>query len=146
MEQVEIPPDEQLDRAHRRDGARTPMPWTRRPRQEWWLRHGDTTRNVEDMRDDPTSTLSFTRALIELRREAPELRLGPYSTLPAGPGVWAWRRGEGTAVAINLSDRPRLVRGVSGTVRLDTGLARSAEGVAGTLRLGPWEGAVVTAE
>ena len=28
MEQVEIPEDEQLDTAHSRDGARTPMPWT----------------------------------------------------------------------------------------------------------------------
>ena len=57
MEQVEIPEEEQLDRAHSRDGCRTPMPWTREPEGEWWLRWGDTTRNVEDMRADPASIL-----------------------------------------------------------------------------------------
>ena len=31
MEQVEIPEDEQLDTAHSRDGARTPMPWAPPP-------------------------------------------------------------------------------------------------------------------
>jgi alpha-glucosidase len=146
MEQVDIPRDEQLDRAHSRDGARTPMPWSRRAEGEWWLRHGDTTRNVEDMRNDTHSTLAFTRELVGLRRASRELRAHDYSTVPAGPGVWAWRRGEGTVTAVNMSDRPRVVRGVSGTVRLDTRLQRAGEGVAGTLRLGPWEGAVVSSE
>jgi alpha-glucosidase len=146
MEQVEIPREEQLDRAHSRDGARTPMPWRRRPEQEWWLRHGDTTRNVEEMRADDRSTLAFTRALVELRRRTPELRRGAYATVSGGPGVWAWRRGEGAAVAVNLSERPRLVRGLTGTVRLDTGLARAGETASGSLRLGAWEGAVLTAD
>jgi alpha-glucosidase len=143
MEQVEIPPEEQLDRAHHRDGARTPMPWSTRPDPGWWLRHGETARNVEDMEADPRSTLAFTRALIELRRSLPELRLGAYATLPAGPGVWAWRRGESAVVAVNLSDRPRLVKGLSGTLRLDTSLVRAGEGVVDSLWLGAWEGAVV---
>jgi alpha-glucosidase len=146
MEQVEIPPEDQLDRAHSRDGARTPMPWTRRPEKEWWLRHGDTKRNVEDMRGDDSSTLAFTRELVRLRRASPELRKGDYSTVAAGPGVWAWRRGEGTVVAVNMSDRPRVLRGVSGTVRLDTGLGHAGEVAAGFLRLAPWEGAVVSSE
>jgi alpha-glucosidase len=143
MEQVAIPPDEQLDRAHSRDGARTPMPWTRTPEQEWWLRHGDTTRNVEDMRDDPTSTLAFTQSLLALRRSSPELQAGAYSTIQAGPGVWAWRRGEGAAVAVNLSERPRVVRGVQGTIRAATSAGREGEDVSGAVRLAPWEGAVM---
>jgi alpha-glucosidase len=143
MEQVEIPRDEQLDRAHSRDGARTPMPWAPRSGQPWWLRHGDLTRNVEDMRGDAASTLEFTRELISLRRSAPELRRGAYSTLPAGPGIWSWRRGEAAAVVVNLSDRPRHVRGTQGTIRLDTSRTRAGEAVSGALRLAPWEGVVV---
>jgi hypothetical protein len=57
--------------------------------------------------------------------------------------VWAWRRGEGTLVAVNLSDRPRVVHDVHGAIRLDTTLSRDAETVSGRLRLAPWEGAVV---
>jgi glycosidase len=141
MEQVPIPRDEQLDRAHSRDGARTPMPWSRRPGR-WWLRNGDLTRNVEDMRDEPRSTLSFTRALLALRRAKEELRRGSYATLAAGPGVWAWRRGESTVVAVNLSDRRRFVPNIAGRVSLDTGLARTGEKVDGRLALDPWEGVV----
>jgi alpha-glucosidase len=142
MEQVPIPSAEQLDRAHSRDGARTPMPWKRRPDQEWWLRHGDTTRNVEDMREDERSTLSFCRRLIDLRRSSPELLSGAYATIEGGIGVWAWRRGEATIVAVNLSDRPRIVRGVAGTIRFGTRDERDGE-VAKPLRLDPWEAVVV---
>ena len=144
MEQVEIPEDEQLDTAHSRDGARTPMPWAPTADHEWWIRHGDLTRNVQDMREDESSTLWFTKRLLELRRSTPELELGSYSTIGAPSGVWAWRRGEGSVVALNLSDRPQAVRDVQGAIRLDTGLARAGENVAGTLKLAPWEGAIVT--
>jgi alpha-glucosidase len=145
MEQVAIPTDEQLDTAHSRDGARTPMPWAPTADREWWIRHGDLTRNVEDMRADETSTLWFTRRLLELRRATPELRLGSYVAVDGDPDVWAWRRGEVDVVAVNLSDRPRAVRDIRGTIRLDTGLARAGESVTGTLKLAPWEGAVVAA-
>ena len=145
MEQVGIPEDEQLDTAHSRDGARTPMPWTATADHEWWIRHGDLTRNVEDMRADKSSTLWFTRRLLELRRSTPALSQGPYATVDTASGVWAWRRGEGCVAAVNLSERPQSVREVTGVIRLDTGLARAGENVAGTLRLAPWEGAIVTA-
>jgi alpha-glucosidase len=144
MEQVSIPKAEQLDRAHSRDGARTPMPWGPHPDRTWWLRHGDLTRNVEDMRRDDRSTLAFTRRLIELRRATPELREASYGTLDGGPGVWAWRRGEGIVVAVNLSDRPRVLSGVHGYVRLDTALGREGESVRSRLRLAPWEGVVLS--
>ena len=144
VEQVAIPRAEQLDRAHSRDGARTPMPWGPQPERDWWLRHGDLTRNVEDMRRDDRSTLAFTRRLIELRRVTPELRAASYGTIDGGPGVWAWRRGDGVVVAVNLSDRPRVVRAGRGSVRLDTGLTRQGEAVGDRLRLAPWEGAIVT--
>jgi alpha-glucosidase len=140
MEQVEIPEGEQLDRAHLRDGARTPMPWSSTPERAWWIRHGDLTRNVADMRADPTSTVWFTRELIDVRRALP-----PAMALIDTPdGVWAWRRGEAAVVAVNLGARRATVDGVQGTIRLDTGGTRRGEAVAGTLRLAPWEGAVIT--
>ena len=107
------------------------MPWGPQPERDWWLRHGDLTRNVEDMRRDDRSTLAFTRRLIELRRVTPELRAASYGTIDGGPGVWAWRRGDGVVVAVNLSDRPRVVRAGRGSVRLDTGLTRQGEAVGG---------------
>jgi hypothetical protein len=61
----------------------------------------------------------------------------------ADQGVWSWRRGDGYSVAVNLSDRPRAVRGLQGSIRLDTGLARIGEAATRTLSLAPWEGVVV---
>jgi glycosidase len=119
------------------------MPWANTADHEWWIRHGDLTRNVEDMRADESSTLWFTKRLLELRRASSELRSGAYASLEGDQGVWSWRRGDGTVVAVNLSDRPRAVRGVQGSIRLDTGLARIGEEATGTLRLAPWEGALV---
>src|SRR6266699_3507897 len=76
-----------------RDPERTPMPWTRSG-AEWkdpWLPLTDTSRNVEDQRSDPSSTLNFTRALIAARKELPA---EGYKTLPSEKGVWAFARGE----------------------------------------------------
>ena len=139
MEQLAIPKREQLDRAHSRDGARTPMPWTPTADRDWWIRHGDLTRNVEQMQADPTSTLWFTKRLLELRRDLPP----GMTSLDAADGVWAWRRGESAVVAVNLSGRKATVGNVQGTIRLDTRGAREGEDVGGRLSLAPWEGAVV---
>ncbi len=125
LEQADVPPDRIRD-VDGRDGCRTPMPWT--PEGGWtdpWLPLGDTARNVVDQREDPTSTLSFVRELIARRRATADLLAGGYEELPAPPGVWAYRRGEGTEVAINLSNEP---------VEVELGSGRR--------RLGAWEGGV----
>ena len=83
---VEIAPEAARDHAGR-DPQRAPMPWEL----------------VEAQREDPTSPLALTRELIALRRRSTDLRAGGYETLPAPDGVWAWRRGKGTTVAVNLS-------------------------------------------
>ena len=141
MEQVAVPKKEQLDRAHNRDGARTPMPWTPEPENGWWIRRArDRTRNIAHLRADETSTLWVTRRLIELRRE---FATAPMSLVDTPEGVWAWRRGESAVVALNLSDRNATVRGVQGTIRLDTRGIRAGEAVGGGLHLGPWEGAIL---
>ncbi len=112
-----VPPERLTDVADPpRDPERTPMPWTA-VGAEWrdpWLPLVDTSRNVASQSADPESTLAFVRSLIGRRRTLAD---APYATLPSGPGVWAYTRGEATCV-VNLTDRP----------------ARHAG-----LRLGPWE-------
>jgi alpha-glucosidase len=152
LEQAEVPLEAALDPVairlspeRGRDGARTPMPWTAAG-DEWrdpWLPLGDPVRNVEDLRDDPTSTLSFCRDVLSLRRSEPMLRAGGYAPLDAPAGVWAWRRGDSAVVAVNLSDRRTALRGVEGTVRIDTERDRERERVSGRLQLGPWQGVVL---
>ena len=66
-----VPPERVLDVAEpSRDPCRTPMPWSRQGGwEDPWLPLEDTSRNVEDQRDDHrTSTLTFTRDLIALRK------------------------------------------------------------------------------
>jgi hypothetical protein len=98
---------------------------------------------VEAQRADPGSALNLTRDLIALRRERADLRGGGYEPLPAPAGAWAWRRGAGTAAAVNLSRRAVEIGGLDGTVLIGTDRARDGEAVAGALRLGPWDGAVL---
>jgi alpha-glucosidase len=103
LEDGDVPPDRILDPAEpSRDPSRTPIPWTRSG-DEWrdpWLPLADTSRNVEDERADPGSTLHYVRDLIARRR----VFVGePYETLPSRDGVWAYRRGE-TTLALNMSD------------------------------------------
>jgi len=134
-----------------RDPCRTPMPWSGEPGAGFtdpgatpWLPIGDAAAsNVADQRGDRGSTLHLTRDLIALRRERPDLRGGSYESLPVPAGAWAWRRGDGHAVALNLSGSEVAVEGVRGRIAIATERARDGEGVGGALALGPWQGAVV---
>jgi alpha-glucosidase len=139
MRQVQVSPERKRDPAEDRDGARTPMPWGDVEWRHPWLPVGGEVRDVAAQREDPASLLSFCRRLTQLRREQPDLRTGPYSTLPAPPGVWAWRRGEGLAAAVNLSGRAVRVPFVAGRVLAATD-GRTTDG---PLRLDPWQGALV---
>ena len=134
------------DPARNRDGCRTPMQWERRPGAGFtvdgakpWLPFADG-RSVAEQRDDPESALTLVRDLIALRRERADLHAGDYATLAAPDGAWAWRRGAGTVVALNLSDGEVAVD-AAGTVLLATDRGREGQPFDG--RLGPWEGAVV---
>jgi alpha-glucosidase len=138
------------DPSESRDPCRTPMPWSDAPGggfttggAEPWLPLGDTSRNVAAQREDPGSVLHMVRDLIALRRERADLRGGAYATHPAPAGAWAWRRGERTAVAVNLSDGEASVEGLAGRVLVATDRGRDGEAVEGALALGPWEGAVL---
>jgi len=117
MPQADVPAEQQRD-MDGRDGARTPLPWN----GGWsdpWLPVAADVPPVAVQRDDDGSFLNFARSLIAQRRTNPDLVDGAYESLPSPEGVWAFRRGERTTVAVNLSDEG---------VELDG------------LRLRPWEG------
>lgn len=135
MRQVAVPPERVLD-VHDRDGARTPMLWGDAAWSDPWLPLGGGVRSVAEQRDDPKSVLRFCRDAIALRRSRDDLRSGAYAALPQEAGVWAWRRGAGTAVALNLTDSSRDVS-LAGDVLLST------KGRDDAARLEPWEGVVV---
>ena len=129
------------DPSRNRDECRTPMQWNGEPGAgftngaEPWLPFADG-RSVAAQREDPGSTLHLVRDLIALRRERADLREGGYDRWRAPR--WVYRRGEGTVVALNLSDSPVSVD-VTGPVLVGTD--RSRESFDG--RLEPWEGVVV---
>jgi alpha-glucosidase len=138
------------DPTRNRDVCRTPMPWRDAPGGGFttaeatpWLPFGDLAINVEVQRADPGSTLHLVRDLIALRKRTPDLTEGAYASLPAPEGVWAWRRGDGYAVAVNLTDRPATVDGLAGRVVVGTDRGRDGEAVADRAALGPWEAVVL---
>jgi alpha-glucosidase len=93
-----VPPKRITDLAHPpRDPERTPMPWTAGG-EEWhdpWLPLTDTTRNVEQQRDDPGSTLNAVRDLIAWRRETGD---APYRSLKGDRRAWRYARGDATCI------------------------------------------------
>ncbi len=158
MTDVAVPEDELLDLVGRggtaqpsRDGARTPMRWNADTQAGFtrndvrpWLPIGDATAvNVADQRSDPGSVLHLVRDLIALRRDTPDLRSGPAADVEAPTGVWAWRRGSDTLVALNLSDEATETTVPAATILVGTDRRRDGEAVGEALRLGPWEGAVL---
>jgi alpha-glucosidase len=133
-----------------RDPERTPMPWTggdgagfTSPGTTPWLPIGDNDAvNVDVQRDDPGSILTFCRALLAVRRGREELRRGTYEALDAPDGVWVFRRGTGTTVALNFSSVVQQVD-VVGEVLFSTAGDTTAETGDG-LHLRPWEGVIVS--
>jgi hypothetical protein len=86
---------------------------------EPWLPYGDLAVNVAAR----PSMLRLHRALIAVRREFVE---APYRTLHADDGVLAYARGDGHAIALNLTGEPRPLP-VRGSVLLSTHLDGGAE-------------------
>jgi alpha-glucosidase len=133
-----------------RDGARTPMPWTDEPGGgftsagvEPWLPFGDLAAvNVAGQLLDRGSPLNLTRDLIALRRAEEALRTGAYEEAVVEDGLWAFRRGEGFLVALNLGSGPASVA-AQGTIAIGTRRERDGEAIARSLLLAPGEGAVL---
>jgi alpha-glucosidase len=134
-----------------RDPERTPMPWANQPGGGFtepgvrpWLPMADPALcNAADQVADPDSIHAFTRRLIARRRANQDLALGSYHSLHSPEGAWAFRRGDATTVAVNLSDDPVAVDDMSGTIALSTERALEGASVEGRLSLAPWSGAVI---
>ena len=123
MPQAHVPPEQERDMSGR-DGARTPLPWN----GAWhdpWLPLGVEVAPVAAQRADPDSVLNYCRELIARRRSNVDLVRGTYESLPAPHGVLAFRRGDNTVVAVNLSEEPARLQ-LGGEAR----------------RLAPWEGVI----
>jgi alpha-glucosidase len=99
--------------------------------------------NVADQEGDPGSVLELTRRAIAARTASDELAVGPYRSLDSPAGTWAFRRGEGTTVLLNLSDAPATFGDVRGTVTVATGPELEGSSIEGALTLPAWSGAVV---
>lgn len=85
-----------------RDGARTPMPWSREANggftsgQPWLpLSEGNIERCVEVQEDDAHSLLAWTRQLLTLRRETPALRHGALRKLGVDESLLCFERSHG---------------------------------------------------
>lgn len=100
-----------------RDGARTPMPWTRDAPAlgfgagEPWLPvgpdHGALAVDVQNR--DPASLLAWTRAMLALRRGHRALRIGAITMLDAPDPILAFEReadGERLLCVVNMGDAP----------------------------------------
>ncbi len=101
-----------------RDGARTPMPWTRdevgagfttgRP----WLPLGaeNRARAVDTQAADPLSILSLTKRMIAFRRDSAALRYGSITLVQASDDMLVFERmsaGQALVCAFNFSDTVR---------------------------------------
>ena len=134
-----------------RDPERTPMPWHggagggfSPPGVRTWLPMADPAQcNVADQEGDPTSVLELCRRAIAARAASDDLAVGSYRSLASPRGTWAYARGGGTAVLLNMSDAPATFDGVGGTVTVGTEHTLEGSSIEGALSLGPWSGAVV---
>jgi alpha-glucosidase len=156
MPQARIPRERVVDPEARRDpdagrdGGRTPMPWSDEPGAgftapgaEPWLPFGELAGvNVAAQRSDAGSPLHLTRDLVALRRAQADLRTGSYAQLAVDGGLWAYRRGDGFLVALNLGADAASVP-AEGTIAIGTRRERDGEAIARSLLLAPGEGAVL---
>jgi alpha-glucosidase len=140
-----------------RDRCRTPMQWSGAPGAgftapgvEPWLPFGDPARvSVERQREDQGSPLALTRRLLGLRRRSSDLRVGDYRCVALDGSVWAWRRGAGTLVALNLGDDavtlPDVLPASGSRIAVASDPAREGVVLRRPVRLGPWEALVAEA-
>lgn len=65
-----------------------------------------------------------------------------YRQLPSPRGAWAWQRGDGTTIAVNLSGDSLRIPAIGGTIVIATTRSRDGERLDGDLALRAWEGAI----
>ena len=87
---------------------------------------------------DRGSVLALVKDMVGLRRQSPDLVAGAYRSLPSSDGVWLWRRGTRTVVALNLSDQSVPVALTAPHCQIAIATDRSLDGttVSGSMDLG----------
>jgi alpha-glucosidase len=150
LEALPVPPGRELDMIGR-DACRTPMVWEdadgagfTAPGVEPWLPVGSRERNVAAQRSDSSSILTLTHDLISLRTERRILHGAYEPVTDTPPGVWAFRRGGGAFVALNLGGDAARLDGIDGVVVVGTDRARDGEILTGVLELAPFEAVVAS--
>ncbi|WP_135665013.1 glycoside hydrolase family 13 protein [Halorhabdus rudnickae] len=144
-----------------RDHGRTPMQWTDGTNAGFtdgdpWLKVNEdyTEINVDRQRDDPASTLTYYRELIDLRHENDVLVYGDFALhYPDHESVLAYTRTLGddrALIVLNWADDPTTVAAPDGVAIDDFELAlanhRTAPATPGErLALDPWEARVYLA-
>ena len=166
MRQAMIAPDQVHDPFEKnvpgigvgRDGCRTPMQWDATPSagfstaQPWLPVANDFGReNVASLEADKGSILALYKALIELRKELPQLAIGAYEPVGAqGDDLLLFRRrseGGAVVIALNLGAGPVSVTssliGFGNEILLSTFLDRKGEALEGALELRGNEGVII---
>ncbi|MCJ2112141.1 alpha-amylase family glycosyl hydrolase [Methylobacterium sp. E-025] len=150
-------PWERNEPGHGRDPERTPMQWDGEVHagfstvEPWLPLSGDAAaRNVDALRDDPTSILTLYRRLLALRREHAALSVGVYRGIATeAADVFAYERfGDDGAFRILLnfggaSHTLALPADETWTVLLSTRGHRGGDGAVASIALGPDEGLIL---
>ena len=159
---VAVPPDrvrdpwERNEPGHGRDPERTPMQWDGETHAgfstaEPWLPLSPdaATRNVDALRDDPTSILTLYRRLLALRREHAALSVGAYRVVAGAADVFAYERfgADGVfRILLNFGEAAQtldLGGDEAWTLVLSTRGDRGGERIAAAVALGPKEGLIL---
>ncbi|WP_375413121.1 alpha-amylase family glycosyl hydrolase [uncultured Bradyrhizobium sp.] len=165
MQQVAIAPDQVRDPFEKnvpgigvgRDGCRTPMQWdaglhggftTGTP---WLPLAGDHPhQNVASLAADPNSILKLYGALIDLRKNMPELTSGNYTAVAATGDLLAYRRehdGKALLVVLNFGSESCAAAldaiGRKADIVLSTNLDRSGEALSASVDLRGDEGLII---
>ena len=93
--------------------------------------------NVADQEGDPDSVLELCRRAIAARRGSDDLAVGSYRSLPSPEGTWAYARGDGATVLLNMRGRRGDFDGVTGTVAVSTDHGLEGSSVEGARRSRP---------
>jgi alpha-glucosidase len=165
MHQVAIAPDEVHDPFEKnvpgigvgRDGCRTPMQWNATRNAGFsvatpWLPLASdfAHENVVNLDADTGSILTLYRALIQLRKQLPQLASGSYESVAAQGDLLLYRRraeGEALIIALNLGAEPASVTssaiGFGNEILMSTFLDRKGESIEGVLDLRGNEGVII---
>jgi alpha-glucosidase len=106
--------------------------------------------NVVKLDADTGSILTLYRALIQLRKQLPQLTSGSYESITAQGDLLLYRRraeGEALIIALNLGAEPASVTssaiGFDNEILLSTFLDRKGENIEGVLDLRGNEGVII---